>query len=165
MNELAIAAIRSWMRLDMALENFAKHLKRNFGVTGLQLALLRIIAEQSPQSLLALRKRLVLHPATIGQSVEALAKAGFCTVQPDQNDRRARVVAITEQGKTLISQAPFAGPVRLRTMDVPVEKLRALKNAFDEAVELFGVGAWVETGSPSNSPPPKRTKDEPGAAR
>jgi len=152
MNELAIATIRSWLKLDTALQMYAKHLKREFGVTGLQLALLRIVAERSPQTLYALRKRLVLHPATIGQSLESLAVAGYCTVSPDAKDRRARIVAITDEGRALIAKTPFAGPVRLRTIAVDPEKLKALKNAFDEAVGLFGVEAWV----PAEYGPPRQ---------
>jgi hypothetical protein len=50
------------------------------------------------------------------------------------------VVAITEAGRELMARAPVAGPVRLREVDHDPARLDRLKAAFEDAVDLFGLG-------------------------
>jgi DNA-binding MarR family transcriptional regulator len=140
MQQQALSAIVAWVRLEQAIQSFNQSLRREFGITGLQLAVLRILGERPALPLAALRKSLVMHPATLGQSIDELRTMGLCTVTRDARDKRARIVAITEAGRELMARAPVAGPVRLRAMDHDVQKLERLKLAFDDAVELFGLG-------------------------
>jgi DNA-binding MarR family transcriptional regulator len=140
MQQQALSAIVAWVRLDAAIQNFNQTLRKEFGITGLQLAVLRILGERPALPLAALRKSLVMHPATLGQSIDELRGLGLCTVERNPKDKRARVVAITEAGKALMARAPMAGPVRLRAMDHDVAKLDRLRLAFDDAVEMFGLG-------------------------
>ena len=139
MQQQALSAIVAWVRLDAAIQNFNQTLRREFGITGLQLAVLRILGERPALPLAALRKSLVMHPATLGQSIDELRGLGLCTVERNPKDKRARVVAITDKGKELMARAPMAGPVRLRAVDHDVGKLDRLRAAFDDAVEMFGL--------------------------
>jgi DNA-binding MarR family transcriptional regulator len=143
MQQQALSAIVAWVRLDTAIQNFNQKLRREFGITGLQLAVLRILGERPALPLAALRKALVMHPATLGQSIDELRVMELCTVTRDNRDKRARVVAITDKGKELMARAPIAGPVRLRAMDHDPQQLERLKAAFDDAVELFGLGGYL----------------------
>jgi len=143
MQQQALSAIVAWVRLDAAIQNFNQQLRREFGITGLQLAVLRILGERPALPLAALRKSLVMHPATLGQSIDELRTMGLCTVERDSRDKRARLVAITDKGKELMARAPMAGPVRLRAMDHDVAKLDRLKAAFEDAVEMFGLAEHV----------------------
>jgi DNA-binding MarR family transcriptional regulator len=140
MQQQALSAIVAWVRLEQAIQSFNQRLRRDFGITGLQLAVLRILGERPALPLAALRKSLVMHPATLGQSIDELRVMGLCTVTRDTRDKRARLVAITERGRDLMARAPLAGPVRLRAMDHDPLKLERLKLAFDEALDLFGLG-------------------------
>jgi DNA-binding MarR family transcriptional regulator len=63
----------------------------------------------------------------------------LCTVTRDSRDKRARVIAITDKGRELMTRAPLAGPVRLREIETEPARLDALKAAFEDAVELFGL--------------------------
>jgi DNA-binding MarR family transcriptional regulator len=139
MQQQALSAIVAWVRLDAAIQNFNQALRKEFGITGLQLGVLRILGERPALPLAALRKSLVMHPATLGQSIDELRTMGLCTVERDSRDKRARVIAITDKGKELMARAPVAGPVRLRAMDHDVAKLDRLRDAFDDAVEMFGL--------------------------
>jgi len=139
MQQQALSAIVAWVRLDAAIQNFNQMLRKQFGITGLQLAVLRILGERPALPLAALRKSLVMHPATLGQSIDELRAMGLCTVERDSRDKRARQVAITDKGRELMARAPMAGPVRLRAMDHEVAKLDRLKAAFEDAVEMFGL--------------------------
>jgi DNA-binding MarR family transcriptional regulator len=142
MQQQALSAIVAWVRLDRAIEAFNVQLRRDFGITGLQLAVLRILGERPALPLAALRKTLVMHPATLGQAIDELRVMGHCTVKSDPRDRRARLVSITEQGSALIERAPVAGPVRLRQEVNDTARLEGLAAAFEDAIELFGLGAW-----------------------
>ncbi len=143
MQQQALSAIVAWVRLDAAIQNFNQSLRKQFGITGLQLGVLRILGERPAIPLAALRKSLVMHPATLGQSIDELRVMGLCTVTRDARDKRARLVAITEAGRALMAQAPVAGPVRLRETENDVARLDRLKAAFEDAVELFGLTEHV----------------------
>lgn len=138
MQQQALAVIVAWVRLDRAVENFNAELRKRFGITGLQLAVLRILAERPQLPLAALRKTLVMYPATFGQAIGELRRMGHCIVRRNQADKRARLVAITPQGAALIAQAPLAGPVRLRQIDHDPARLDRLAAALDDAIDLFG---------------------------
>jgi DNA-binding MarR family transcriptional regulator len=146
MQQQALSAIVAWVRLDRAFEAFNLELKRRFGLTGLQLAILRILAERPTLKLAGLRKALVMHPATLGQAVDELRVKGLCTVGRDPADRRARIVALTAEGKALLDTAPLAGPVRLRQVAADPARLDALARALEDAVELFGLAGWAPGG-------------------
>ena len=143
MQQQALSATVAWVRLERAMAAFEADLKKRFGITGLQLQVLRICAERPQLPLAALRKALVAHPATLGQSIDELRRMDLVTVRPDPKDRRARLVALTEAGTALVAKTPVAGPARLREVDHDVARLDALKAALEDAIELFGIGEWT----------------------
>jgi DNA-binding MarR family transcriptional regulator len=143
MQQQALSAIVAWVRLDAAIQSFNQALRKEFGITGLQLAVLRILGERPSLPLAALRKSLVMHPATLGQSIDELRTMGLCTVERDGRDKRARNVAITETGRELMRRAPMAGPVRLRAMDHDVARLDRLRLAFEDAIDMFGLAGHL----------------------
>ena len=105
--------------------------------------MLRILGERPALPLAALRKSLVMHPATLGQSIDELRVMELCTVTRDARDKRARIVAITDKGRELMARAPVAGPVRLREIETAPARLDALKAAYDDSVELFGLADYL----------------------
>lgn len=142
MQQQALSTIVSWVRLERAMDAFHLDLKKRFGITGLQLSVLRICAERPQLPLAALRKALVMHPATLGQSIDELRRMELVTVRTDPADKRARLVALTDKGKALLDDAPLAGPTRLREVDHDVARLDRLKLGLDDAIDLFGLGDW-----------------------
>jgi DNA-binding MarR family transcriptional regulator len=142
MQQQALSTIVSWVRLERAMDAFHLDLKKRFGITGLQLSVLRICAERPQLPLAALRKALVMHPATLGQSIDELRRMELVTVRTDPADKRARLVALTDKGKALLDDAPLAGPTRLREVDHEVARLDRLKLGLDDAIDLFGLGDW-----------------------
>ena len=145
MRQQALSVTVAWVRLERALENLDADLRRSFGITRLQLSVLHILTERSRLPLAALRKALVMHPATLGQAIDRLRVMGLVTVRTDENDRRARLVALTTEGAQLASRVPLAGPVRLREAGAEAAgRLERLAGALDDAVELFGLEDWVE---------------------
>lgn len=144
MQQQALSAIVAWVRLDRAVELFNAELKQRHGITGLQLAVLRILGERPQLPLAALRKALVMHPATLGQAIDGLRRKGLCQVRRNPVDKRARDIAITPEGEAVVAAAPLAGPVRLREVNHDPARLDRLAAALEDAVDLFGLGQWVE---------------------
>ena len=142
MQQQALSAIVAWVRVERAMEGFELELKRRVGITSLQLSVLALCAERPQLPLAALRKTLVMHAATLGQSIDDLRRKGLVQVRPDPNDRRARSVSLTERGSELLHAAPLAGPLRLRLVDQDTYRLDRLAKALDDAVELFGLAPW-----------------------
>ncbi|HVZ37615.1 MAG TPA: MarR family winged helix-turn-helix transcriptional regulator [Polyangiaceae bacterium] len=143
MNLASLRAVRAWVRLDAAFQGFNRALQTEHGLSGTQLAILRILAESSSITLGSLRQQLTMHPATLGQAVEALARRRLCAVSPSSVDGRARVVKLTASGRTLLRRAPLAGPVRLRAIEVEPGRAERLAEAFDDAIEIFGLAPWA----------------------
>lgn len=146
----AVAAIRAWTRLDQAIVAFNRFLEREYGVTGAQLAVLRLVHEWAAGdsvSLAAMRERLVMHPATLGQLLDRLAARGLVTLRSDPADRRRRLVRLTDTGARLMAEAPVGGPVRLRYVEADRRRLRRLKAALDDAVVLFGLEEYRDDRS------------------
>jgi DNA-binding MarR family transcriptional regulator len=139
----ALSALVAWVRLDQAIQSFNQTLRRQFGITGLQLSVLRLLGERRALPLAALRKSLVMHPATLGQAIDELRVMGLVTVSRDERDRRARNVALTNKGRELVARAPLAGPNRLREIEADPARLDALRAAFEDAIDLFDLDAHV----------------------
>jgi MarR family transcriptional regulator, temperature-dependent positive regulator of motility len=140
----AVAAIRAWTRLDQAIAAFNRELERRHGITGAQLAVLRLVAEWGPQVRLAdLRQRLVMHPATLGQLLERLAARGLVDLPADPADRRRRRGVLAPAGRRVIDEAPLAGPVRLRHVPADPQRLRRLGEALTDAIVLFGLEEYT----------------------
>jgi DNA-binding MarR family transcriptional regulator len=139
----AIRAIRSWLRLEQAFAAFNRELRATVGLTGAQLAMLRILHEVGPVTLAELRGRLRLHPATLGQLVDRLKEKSMVTLSADPTDGRRRIVELTAEGRRALHDAPLAGPVRLRSVQADPARLATLADALDDAVELFGLQRWA----------------------
>lgn len=139
MQQQALSAFVAWVRLDRALDAYEARLRREHGITGLQLSVLQICSERPRLPLAALRKALVMHAATLGQSIDELRRRELVIVRTDPRDRRARLVGLTPSGAELLSQVQVAGPARLRIRDADIEKLDRLRNALDDAMDLFGL--------------------------
>jgi DNA-binding MarR family transcriptional regulator len=140
----AVSAIQAWVRLDQAIAAFNRELDRHHGVTGAQLAILRLLTEWGPEIRLAdLRSRLAVHPATLGQLLDRLAVRGLVDMTADPTDRRRRVVRLSDLGIRVVKDAPLAGPVRLRQVPEDPRRLRRLERALTDAVVLFGLEEYA----------------------
>lgn len=116
--------------------------RRDAGVTGSQLALLRIIDEHAPVSIRQLRDDLDWHPASLGQAIQRLEGRGLVTVTDDPTDRRRRICQLTEAGQALLARTPLVGPVRLRTQPIHPNDLATMQRGFELALTAFGLNEW-----------------------
>jgi DNA-binding MarR family transcriptional regulator len=140
----AIQAIRAWLRLEQSFDGLNTHLRTTHGITGAQLAMLRIVAERpQPVPMQSLRGQLAMHPATLGQLIDRIVQRGWLTRRRARRDSRRLDLTVTAGGRRLLDDAPLAGPVRLRSQAADGARLRRLARAFDDAVILFGLEEWA----------------------
>ena len=81
MQQQALSVIVAWVRLEQAFDTLTLELKRRFGLTRLQVSVLQILRERPQLPLAALRKALVMHPATLGQAIDKLRVKELVTVR------------------------------------------------------------------------------------
>ena len=137
-------AIRAWARLDGALATYRNEVRKEVGLTPLQLSILQLAHERPVVTLRDLRRLLAAHPATLGQAVAGLTELRLCRVARSPADRRVRMVALTRRGRAVIGRVPFAGPLCLGRRVTSAAKLRSLRRALDDAIELFGLVPWAD---------------------
>ena len=79
MQQQALSAIVAWVRLDRSIEKFNAELRRRFGLTGLQLAVLRILAERQQNQCCCtdVMQCLPLAQSTVSQHIKVLLDAGL----------------------------------------------------------------------------------------
>ncbi|WP_222844698.1 MarR family winged helix-turn-helix transcriptional regulator [Buchananella hordeovulneris] len=143
-NNDSVEVIRTWWRLERARAKFDAQVKRDAGVTGSQLALLRIIDERAPVSIRQLRTDLDWHPASLGQAIQRLEDRTLVAVTPDPADRRRRMCHLTDAGRSLLARTPLVGPVRLRSHPASPADLAAMRRGFELALTAFGLEGWSE---------------------
>lgn len=66
--------------------------------------LLKVLRETGPQRSGALAERLHLDASTVSRQVQHLERRGLVTACHDENDRRARVVALSDRGRTVLAR-------------------------------------------------------------
>jgi DNA-binding MarR family transcriptional regulator len=142
MQAQALSVTVAWLRLERAHAAYARELRARFGISPLQLSVLALLAERGRMPLAALRLALDMHAATLGQAVDGLRRKGLCLVRSDPDDRRARLVFLTEAGRAVLAAAPKAGPVRLRDTRVAPERLELLAESLADAMAMFGLDAF-----------------------
>jgi DNA-binding MarR family transcriptional regulator len=144
--------MHAWMDLMNAINAWDGHLRRRYGLGGMDLAIIRITgASEVPGNPLGamrmaeLRTRLGVHPATFGQAVDRLVKAGWLSREVDPKDRRARVLHITDAGRKLLAETPLAGPVSVLFTEPEPERLGKVAEALGDAIKLFRLDKWAES--------------------
>jgi DNA-binding MarR family transcriptional regulator len=150
-DDLPLEVVRAWSRLDAALTAYQNDVRREVGLTALQLYLLQLIGDRSV-TLRTLRGQLSVHKATLGQAVKELVKLGLCRVVRSPDDARVRVVTTTPRARALVRSVPLAGPLLLFGREQSPATLRRLRRALETALELFGLQPWAPSAVRPRTP-------------
>lgn len=89
-----------------------------------------------------LRQELHWHPASLGQAVQRLVARSLVLREPSNDDRRMKVLQLTDAGQSLLQEVPLVGPVRVRQLDTPAEDLVTMRRGFETALEAFALTRW-----------------------
>ena len=132
-----------WLVLSKAcraVERNALHSISGLGLGLSDFAVLEVLLHKGPQPVSVIGKKVLLASGSTTAAVDRLAKRGLVERTPDPDDARARIVRLTESGRTLIEKA-----FSKHAQDME-ETMAVLKPA--ERVELVRllkkVGLWAE---------------------
>lgn len=93
-------------RLIRATDLHSKHLVKIAGLTASQVLILQAIERHQQATPSQLAKEISLSQATVTSIVDRLAERGLITRERSQQDRRRVYLRLTEQGLTVLEQAP-----------------------------------------------------------
>lgn len=101
--------VNSVRRIHNALDCYSRKLMQDFGITGPQLGVLRLLNRQPGLSLKELSGQIYLHASTVSGIVERLVVSGHVTRRRSTIDRRAVVLELTRQGEKTLRETPPSG--------------------------------------------------------
>lgn len=156
-NDLRVfRAIRKMVR---AIELHSRRLSTDFGVTSPQLVCLVTLAEDGPLSNSALAARVYLSPSTVVGILDRLEEKSLVRRERSTADRRVVRLSATEQGRSLVADAPSLLQKRLAdAMRVlPLVEQKSIADALERVVALMGADAveaspFLEAGPLDRAP-------------
>ncbi|NOH00945.1 MAG: MarR family transcriptional regulator [Chloroflexi bacterium] len=140
-------AIREWMDVFMHRSMRGWHLfAKSTGLSLPQFSILMQLHHKGACGMSAISERFEITPAAASQLVDKLVQSGFIKRDEDPHDRRAKLLNLTDKGRTLIQQGIEE---RYRWVEELEEKLTAEERAqVIEALNIMTRAAQeVETGT------------------
>jgi len=116
-------AIRSWMDVFMhrSMRGWGRYAKST-GLSMPQFSIMMQLYYKGASGMSEVSERFEISPAAASQLVDKLVQGGFVQREEDPNDRRAKVLNITDAGRALIKQGIEE---RYRWVEQLAEKLTA----------------------------------------
>ncbi|MBS0262726.1 MAG: MarR family transcriptional regulator [Planctomycetes bacterium] len=155
LDERVIIALR---RITRAVDIHSDFMQRNFGITGPQLTILRVIDRLEPLSAGDLAKSANFNRGTLSGVLDRLESRGFVKRHRAPPDRRTVTLKMTAAGKQVLAEAPYL--LRNHFLDAlnrmtPVEQSSLLQT-------LEQTACLMEADSPDDQPvpPPPATSAE-----
>ena len=105
--------MQSLRRIFKAIQHYSEQVLKEFGVTGPQLWVLRVIYREGRLSMGDLSERMYLHISTVSGVVDRLAHKGYVERNREKPDRRVVKISLTKEGKRVVQRAPEAAQGKL----------------------------------------------------
>ena len=104
MDERTIIALR---RITRAVDIHSDFMQRNFGISGPQLTILRVISRLKPVSAGELARAANFNRGTLTGILDRLEENGFVRRRRLHSDRRTVMLTLTAAGKRILTEAPY----------------------------------------------------------
>lgn len=139
-NETAIKGlVESVRNLVRALYLDARQMSRQFGLTGPQSAVLRLLISKGSMSSADLSRGLFVTPSNITGIIDRLEKKGLVTRIRKDSDRRVTLITLTHDGRRLGRTIP--DPIERKFIsqlaDLEPEQVRFLAVAMDQMLNMI----------------------------
>jgi MarR family transcriptional regulator, organic hydroperoxide resistance regulator len=134
--EAIVLAIR---RIHQAMGMDAARTGRDFGLTGSQGAVLRLLAADGALSSAEVSRRLGVTPSNVTGLIDRLEGKGLVNRSPSRRDRRIVRIALTEAGRNLEHRLPDTIQRKLgRNLErLPEAEVRRIRDALRELLALM----------------------------
>jgi len=127
-------------RVVQVIREYSMVAKRDTGITGPQLWVIKLIANTQPIQVSELASRMYLHPATVVGILNRLELKDLVRRLRTADDRRVVHVELTDKGRDLVRRAPEVAQgvlvSGLETLDA--EKLESIHGGLAQLVEILG---------------------------
>ena len=133
-------ALDALRRIVQSLRISARAAERLHGISGAQLFVLQLLAEDGPHSVGSLATRTYTHQSSVSVVVSRLAARGLVVRRDGADDARRTEVALTARGRMLLRRAPEAAQTRLITglQRLTANERRMLANGLAALVLAMG---------------------------
>ncbi|MFI5304743.1 MAG: MarR family winged helix-turn-helix transcriptional regulator [Nitrospiria bacterium] len=103
----AIAEIvQSFRRIFKSIQEYSEEVLKEFGVTGPQLWLLKILHSEDGTPVSELSQKMFLHISTVSSIINRLEEKGYIERKRTKSDRRLVLIHLTEKGLKIMAKAP-----------------------------------------------------------
>lgn len=147
-NESVIKEIvESIRKLVRAVYLDAQKMSRQFGLTGQQSQVLRLLLNGGSMSSADLSRRMYVTPSNITGIIDRLERKGLVKRIRKEGDRRVALITLTETGKALSGTVPDPIEKRLinQLIDLDKEHVLSISKAMNQILHLIDVRDVEET--------------------
>jgi DNA-binding MarR family transcriptional regulator len=116
------------------------------GLTHPQYLVMLALWERSPRTLGDIARALALEPATLSPLLKRLETAGYVTRGRSAEDERALDVRLTDEGRSLRSQAEHVPPAIIERLGMPLAELERIR---DDLTKLLDAAAMDRGPTPT----------------
>ncbi|MEV8100409.1 MarR family winged helix-turn-helix transcriptional regulator [Kitasatospora sp. NPDC085879] len=137
---------------NLALRKAARYLGATYdkalaavGLRSTQFSILQVLNTHGETTITSLAESIAMDRTTLASNLKPLAREGLVTVEPAPTDRRARIAAITADGKTRLAEAaPLWRDVQARFETAfGVDEAAALRASLNAVLDT-GFEPWAE---------------------
>jgi DNA-binding MarR family transcriptional regulator len=152
------SVLDSIRRIVKALRVSATFVERKLGISGAQLFVLQVLRDAPAESLNELAERTHTHQSSVSVVVTRLVERGLVIRERSEQDARRVRLALTEEGRALLREAPE--PVQRKLIDamatMPAEDVAMLAESLRRVTRKAGISdepaeMLFEQGSASTS--------------
>jgi DNA-binding MarR family transcriptional regulator len=140
----AVEAGQAYLELHHQLHRIVDQAMSGSGLSLARAKVLMRLSDHGPMNQATLAGLLGFAPRSVTDTVDALERDGLVSRAEDENDRRARIVALTPAGRAALETAQA---VRLKSMDQIFGTLSPAERS-----TLVGLLTTIRTNLPSGDP-------------
>lgn len=105
-----LQALENWSDILMRQTMAAfMHFLRLHNISFSQMSVLTRMYQHGPVDIITISRDMAVSKAGAGQLIHRMEEQGWLTLQPNPQDKRSRLVVLTETGRQLVEQSSLAG--------------------------------------------------------
>ncbi|MBC7236152.1 MAG: MarR family transcriptional regulator [Chloroflexi bacterium] len=139
--ELAASIVHRYLLLSRYQHRFGHLLRKQYNITGQQLAVLRYLMQGAPRTVSEISEFLLISDATASPLLERMERDGFVRRYRSSEDNRKVLVEPTIKGQEIVAQAPMGAIACMRAHlpELPLEELERIDWALARLSEIARV--------------------------
>ncbi|MFO7916457.1 MAG: MarR family transcriptional regulator [Anaerolineae bacterium] len=140
-DELSTSILNRYLSLLRYQHRYGHKLRKEFGISGRQLAVLRHLLRVGTCTVGEMSNLLYISDASTSKLLERMERDGYIRRRRCEKDNRKVLVDPTEAGREIAARAPMGTIWRMRVKlpELPVEELEHIDKAIATLSEIAGV--------------------------